>query len=269
VKDGVWKIGEGDAAKPWWSGIQEQPIKEYMEAKNYATPDEAARAAWNAHKMNTMAPEVQAVIEGKATPEQMNSFYSKLGRPEAPDKYNIKPLEGTTPDEGLMKFGKELFFELGANDAKAQAAYEKWEKHVAGMNAQVIEQERVANETALKTLETKWGADLEANKAAGLRAMQALGLDAAVQEQLDKNIGVAAVVELLAAIGKKSAEGGFVSTGKNTDPDDPTNLSPEQASQRITTLQADPVFWGQYTNSKDPGHANAVQKMERLYAKSK
>lgn len=265
----VWKIGEGDKAQPWYSSIPEEPVRELMKVKNYKNPAELAMAYHNANKMINGSGDVVVMPKADAKPEEWNAFYTKLGRPESPDKYEFKHPDGTKPDEGLVKLGKELFFDMGATPAKAQAALDKWEKFVAESNAARVEQERVENDSQIKALETKWGDQLEANKAAGNRAVKALGIDAALIEKIEANIGSAAIVELLAAIGRKSDEGGFKGGGNNNgDPNDVSTMSKEQASAKIVELRGNAEFDKKFTDSKHPEHAAAVALMERLFAKA-
>ena len=42
-------------------------------------------------------------------------------------------------------------------------------------------------------------------------------------------------------------------------------LSPEEAKAEISALQADETFTKAYTNQHHPNHANAVDKMTRLF----
>lgn len=265
---GVYTIGEGENAKPWYEGIQEEPIREYMKEKNYANPYEAARAAWNANKLNKITPDIQAVLDGKATPEQEAAFYKTLGRPDTPDAYDFKVPQGVETDEGLMKFGKELFHSMGLSPAKAQAAFDKWQEFATKTNATATEAIRVQNETELADLTKRWGAELDANRAAGNRAVQALGLSPELIKRVEDNMGSAAIVELLAAIGKKSGEGKMVGTGTNVDPNDPNTMTKEQAAAKIKELQSDASFNKKYTDKTDPGHRDALTLMEKLFAKA-
>lgn len=270
-KEGLYTIGEGDNAKPWWEGIKEEPIREYMKTKNYANPEEAARAAWSANKLLNERGDPNSIIAPKpdAKPEEWDAFFNKLGRPESPDKYEFKHPEGVTVDADLEKLGRNIFHNLGATPAKAQAAMDMWNKAVMEKTAANAEAERVANETELGELAKTWGADLDKNKAAGERVMKALGLDAKFMEKIEGQIGSAAVVELLAKIGRKSDEGSF--KGGDTPPGDPENvdlMTAEQAQAKITQLQNDTEFQKRYTNKQDPGHAEALAKMEKLFAKA-
>lgn len=267
-KDGVYKIGEGDKAQAWYNAIPEEPVRELMKAKNYANPNELAMAYHNLNKLQNGAPDVLPAPNWD-DPKSVDAFYNKLGRPETADKYELKIPEGVQPDEKFLKVGKEIFHKLGATPAAAQQALEHWEGFVTDYKTTEMETERVENDKAISALETKWGAQLEANRAAGQRAVKALGIDNALIEKVEANIGSAAIVELLAAIGNKSKEGAFVGNGSNnSDPNNPEGMSAEQAKARITALQGDSAFQAKYTDKNHAEHKDSVELMERLFAKA-
>jgi len=267
----VYKIGEGDKATEWWNGIPEEPVRELMKTKAYKNPSEVAMAYHNLNKLQNNAPDVLAAPKWDDA-DSVNKFFTKLGRPETPDSYDLKVPEGVQIDENFMKIGKEIFHDLGANPALAQKALDKWEGFVATQKAAEVAKEQQINTEELTALEKKWGdsATLEANRAAGQRAVKALGLDTAVIDKIESKVGSAAIIELLAAIGKKSGEGnGNVGSGNGGgDPNDPNNMTKEQAKSRITELEGDTAFMAKYRDKNAAGHAEALSLMERLYAKS-
>lgn len=273
--EGVYKIGDGENAQPWWAGIQEEPIREYMEAKQYATPEEAARAAWNANKLLKNQENALIAPGEDASPEDWNNFYSKLGRPEKADAYDLKLPEGVQLPEEILNettpLAKEILFELGATPEKAQAAYEKWVNLERTYEQKAMEAERAANEQALGELTQKWESEEKLNemRAAGQRAVKALGLSNEKIEAIEAQVGSATIVELLALIGSKAPEGTFKDTGQGTgDPNDPTNMSPTQAQQTIERLQGDDKFQKAYTDKNHPEHASALKRMEALFIKA-
>lgn len=68
----------------------------------------------------------KVVIPGeKATEEELNAFYQKLGRPESADKYEIKLPEGQQLDEGFAKGFKETAFKSGLSP-KQVAGLAEW-----------------------------------------------------------------------------------------------------------------------------------------------
>lgn len=269
--EGVYTLGEGENAQPWWAGIQEEPIREYMEAKQYANPEEAARAAWNANKLLQGKDDAVTLPNENSSPEDWNALYSKLGRPDKAADYEFKFDDSVKVNEQVMEFGKELFHELGASPAKAQAAADKWNAFQAEIEAAYIQQEREANDAALNALTAKWESEQKLNEmqAAGKRVVEALGLSTDAIQAIEASIGSAPLVELLAMIGSKSPEGTFKASGSGSgDPNDPANMTSEQAQATITKLQADEKFQEAYTNKQHPEHGAALKRMEALFAKA-
>lgn len=258
---------QGD--KPWWDGVQEQPIRDFMQAKNYKDPNEAARALWNLNRVTTIQGDVQAVFDGKATPEQEANFYSKLGRPASAEKYDLKPGEGVEVHAELDKAARTFMFEAGLTQKQAAKVYEAHNKAVIAINAAQAEKERADNETALKALETSWGPELEANKAAGMRVLEALKLPDDVMQKIESSVGVAGVVQLLAAIGRKSGEGTFKGGDNNqADPNNPDTMSAEQAKARVQALMADTDFQNAIQDKKNPDRKAKLEYWEKLNARA-
>lgn len=257
------------APAAWWEGkVTEPEIVEFAKAKNYASGEEALRAAWSANKMNKLEPAVQAYLEGKATPEQEAAVLNKL-RPESPDKYEFKHAEGVVVDQNLEKLGRNIFHTLGVPQAKAQVAIDMWNKAIAEQNTANIEASRAANDKAVDDLKKSYGDNLNAMQAAGERVVKSLGLDAAYLTKIEENIGGAAMIELFAKIGMKSAEGKLVdSQNPPGNPDDPNLMSPEQAAAKQVELRGDPEFMKKYEGKDHLEHATALKLMEQLAAKA-
>jgi len=266
--EGVWSLGEGDTAQPWHATIPEAEARQHVEAKGYKNPAELALANYNLTKLQRGDPTVIGLPGSDATPEQMGEFYGKLGRPDAPEGYEFQFADGVQADEGMMQFARSAFHEAGLTPAQAQLVADKWNEFAAqqseGFQTQITEH----NDQELQALQTKWGGDLEKNKAAGQRAVQALGLDAELIGKVEQQIGSAAIVELLATIGRKSDEGGFTTSPQGGDPNNPDTMTKEQASAKITELQVDQEFQKKYTDRNHPGHKDAVDLMQRLFARA-
>lgn len=261
--------GGGQAA--WWEGkITEPEVVDFMKAKNYQTPEDAARAAWSANKMMKLEPAIQAFVEGKATPEQEAAVFNRLGRPESGDKYELKPGEGIQVDPGLDKLARGLFHDAGLNQKQADKMFQGWNKAVAEMNAATMAAESAANEAAVSELEKSYGADLAKNKAAGLRVMQSLGLNEQQMDAIQKNIGAAPLIDLMVRIGLKSSEGNFQGgNGGGGDPNNVSGMSKEQAAARIAQLQIDTDFQAKLKDTSNPEARKAALTLwEQLHAKA-
>lgn len=262
--DNAWKIGEGDKAVDWWDTIPEEKVREHVKAKGYKNPAQLAMGNYNLTQLQTgTAKDVITLPPEGAKPEEIDAFYTKLGRPESKDKYELKMPDGVTPDPQFVEFGKDIAFKLGLNPKQAQMLADEWNGFAGKTNEGAITQQQEANAQALAALQTKWGADLEANKAAGLRVMQSLGLPDATVSAIEGSIGSAALVELLAMIGRKSDEGKFVSGGGSS-VDNPSTMTQAQAQSTITALQGDETFLAKYRDAKHPEHKASVDRMLAL-----
>ncbi len=268
--EGVWKIGEGEAAQPWYSTITEPEARAHVEAKQYANPAELALANYNLTKLQRGADDIISLPAKDAPPEAWNDVYAKLGRPEAPDGYNEALTFGddVKVDPATLEFGKKAFHEAGLSPTQAKKVAEAWNTFATEQEASFLAQAQQQNQQEIEALSSKWGADLEKNKAAGQRAVQALGLSNEFIERLEGQIGSAPVVELLAMIGRKSDEGGFTAGSTQYDANNPATMSKEQATARIAELQGDAEFQKKYTDKNHPGHKDALQLMERLFART-
>lgn len=263
-----WSIGEGDKAKPWWNAIPDEPVRNLLDAKKYANPTELAMAYHNLNKLQNGAPDVLALPGKDATDAQWNDFYTKLGRPTDKAAYDIKFPDSMKTDTTGVDFAKGLAFDLGLSPKQAQKMADKWGEFVTSTNTRLATENQTKNATELAALEAKWGARTSEYKAAGERVVKALGLSAETLDKIDRNIGVASLVELLATIGMKSAEGKMVDSGQNTDPNNPDTMTKEQAAARIAQLQGDTEFQKKYTDKAHPEHAAAVDIMLKLHAKA-
>lgn len=266
----VWKVGAAGQERPWWESIAEQPVRDHIAAHQYKTPAELAMANYNLTKLQTGAGDVVALPKADAPPEAWNTYYEKIGRPKDANGYTDAVKWGDKPDQTFVDFGKSAFFDAGLTPQQAQKVVEKWNAFAATQGQQAQAAEVTANNTAVDTLLSSWGPELEANKAAGHRVIESLGKDAApILAKIDAMIGAAPVIQLLAMIGKKSSEGGFVApTGGGGNPNDPSQMSKEGATARIAALNADPAFNAKYLDKKHPDHAAAVQEMNALYARA-
>ena len=81
------------------------------------------------------------IPEASAPKEQWDAFYKTLGRPEQPDAYQFKPLEGQKTDENFDKTIKSVFHEAGLTAKQADIIYSK-------VSAQLMESSKAQRESA-------------------------------------------------------------------------------------------------------------------------
>lgn len=263
--EGVWQTGAEGEQGDWWNGIQDTDVREHLAAKQYANPAELARANHSLTKMHTGDPNMISLPKDDASPEDLNAFYNKLGRPAEAKDYKFDFAEGTETNDGMVEFGKTMAYDLGLNPKQAQAMADKWGAYVTQENQAQLDRMETENSADVDALKTKWGADLDKNLAAGKRVVESLGLDPSIIDAVDGNIGSAAVIEMLAAIGLKSGEAGFTGGDGGGDVNDPASMSPERAQARIDELQGDAAFQARYSNPDMAVRKTAMDELEKLY----
>lgn len=251
---GIWNVGD----KPWWDGITEAPVKELMDAKKYANPHELAMAYYNANKLVSGAADAVIVPAPDAPQEKWDEYYTKRGRPATADEYKFQHKEGITVDPTMEAFGKKLFHSVGLNASEAQKAVSQWNDFIGEYNAAIVKQQQATNDAEIVALEQRWGPELKANLAAGNEVLKVVGIPEALVARVEDKIGSAAVIELLAMIGKATPGGSFKGGGNGGG--EPTG---EAAKAEITKLQTDPSYF----DKNHPQHKETVDKVARLWAR--
>lgn len=96
-----------------------------------------------------------------ATPEELDKFYNKLGRPETPDKYEIELSEDIEYDPEFLNSFKNTAHKLGITQkqAKDMISWYNTEVQRISTNLQKADEERIAKATA--ELKARWGADYD------------------------------------------------------------------------------------------------------------
>lgn len=116
-----------------------------------------------------------------AKPEELAEFYSKLGRPETPDKYGLKinpdlklPEADAKVIEQLTPVFSKAAHDLGLTPKQAQGLMD-WFGADAANNAQArVAGQAKAVETNTAALKTDWGADYDKNLSITQRAFKRL-----------------------------------------------------------------------------------------------
>ncbi len=113
------------------SGLSEGTRK-LIETKGYKSPEDIAKAYIN---MEQKFGSMLAPPAPDAPAEEWAKVYSKLGRPESPDKYEFKRPEGLPADitysDELAKAAKPWMHEAGLNPKQAQSVHDKFVGYVA------------------------------------------------------------------------------------------------------------------------------------------
>jgi len=182
-----------------------------------------------------------------------SAVWSKLGRPENPDGYEL------SEEQDIAKSAKEAFFNAGLTKKQASQLQEWFEKYALDFDK--ANKEKYAQELderngkAIETLKKEWGANFESNAELCKTAVRKFEI---TDEQLD------AIGDI---IGPDKVAKMFLDMAVRTDADKPLTgyesggkETPEQAKARIAELQSDSSFMAKVAaNDKE-----AVAEMIRL-----
>lgn len=268
-----WKVGEGDKAAPWYSFLPEGDTKTLVSDKKYANPVKLAEAYVELNRRASHINDANTLVmpaEG-APQKDWDAFYMKQGRPaEAAGYKDVKWGEGADPR--MVSFATDLAFTLGLSPQKAELLATKWNEFAGSINTESEAEQTAANDAAVATLKAGWKGNWDTDMAAGDRVLKALKGQGVTEEDLaaiERHVGVAPVVKMIAALGKLSGEAGFVMTGGlGGQPGDVNAMTQEQAAAEITRLNADKDFQEKYLKSTHPEHQQAADRMVALYVKA-
>jgi hypothetical protein len=161
-------------AKTWKEAISEE-FRSDPNISKFTEIDALAKSYINATKM--IGQDKVAVPNNNSTEDQWNEVYSKLGRPESPDKYELNAKSDVVPiDETAIKTFAETSHKLGLNNRQAQGILEFYKNSMEGSAQQSKIDMETAQANAEQQLRQEWGKTFEDNvRKAGSLAKANLG----------------------------------------------------------------------------------------------
>jgi tellurite resistance protein len=197
-------------------------------------------------------------------PHAWDRFYNSLGRPEAPDGYDLAPPAGMP--EGLYsadmaKAYSEAAHKAGLSAKQAHALHD-WFVGLSANAARARDAQQARERDGLETeLRIEWGADYGAKLAAARRAARAFS-DGDTLDKLEQTLGGAAMVRMFANIGEQMTEDRLIGAGGGD-----TIAGPEQAKAEIARIRGEALKDPKHAlNDRfHPEHGRIVAKLEKLY----
>lgn len=194
------------------------------------------------------------------SPDELDSYYTKLGRPEQADGYKIEVPENANP-EGIQWY-KNLAHKAGLTEKQAKEVFGEYMNFENQIREQHMANLQKARDDSIASLKSEFGAGFEKQLSFAKRAVQEYGgedLKAALdQTGLGDN---PALVKAFARIGKELTESNLA-VGSNPAQ---FGLTPSEAQNKINTLLNDPNFKKRYYNAHVQGHKEAVKEIQELY----
>lgn len=204
------------------------------------------------------------IPDSDATPEALNSFYSRLGRPETPDGYEISPAEGSTvkaDDPWLGEFKKKAF-DLGLTKSQTAALAQELITQTDNSFAEATQAAKQAQEETMAALAKDWGGKTEERTKLAQQLVAKYGGEELQQLLTDSGLANdARLVKFAYNLAAKLQEDNVPGKGSGFT----AEPAPEDARKEIDRLRGDKEFMNAYLSVISPGHKAAQDKMASLY----
>jgi len=247
-----------------WHGITDPDAAAYVTNKGWQSPADVIKSYQGAEKLIGRDPSTLVQLPRADDPEGTRALFQKLGLPESPDKYDMKvglPKDAAI-NEDFAKNMQGLLHKAGIVPSQAQEL-------IGGYNAMLLAQQEqaakdyelnvAADKQALKD-EWKGGYDRMFNRAQN--AATKLGFTPELVDAIEKHVGYAGTYKLLADIGAKLGEDGFVGEGKTNFEGE---LTPAEAKNQWDSKKLDQNFMAALTDASHPGHKAAQELQTKLF----
>lgn len=198
-----------------------------------------------------------------ATPEEIDAFHTKLGRPEKPEGYGfVKPAtlpEGVTWNDDLVGWFGKSAHAVGLSKAQANSLLNAWNDN---QFSQAHEGQKVMK-AELGKLQEEWGDRFDGRVELGLRGIERiLPAEEATQfKSLMDSTGLGnhpLMLRFAYQVGNLLKEDGYImSDGKGG------IMGADSAKTKIEAVNADPKH--AYWDETNPGHKAAVAEMSQLF----
>jgi len=246
---------EGDEA---WKNSLPDDLKADQTVRNVKTIPDVVKMMLHAQK--TIGAD-KIVVPGKhATDEDYAKIFDKLGRPAAPDKYELKIKEGAAPKELIEGF-KTAIHGAGLLPSQAQKVFDWMQAESDKANEASLASQKAATEKVTEDLKKELGqAYLPKMVAAEAALKNVIGDDALAKEIIEDPVlgNHPKFLKLALKLGELMKEDSDGSEGR---PDGA--MTPEGARKRANEIMMDAK--SPFMDGTHPNHALAVQEMQKLF----
>lgn len=248
--------GAADGAQDWRASLPEDLRSEKSFEKFKGIPDlaksytELEKSMGNAVRMP----------KAESKPEEWDAFYSKLGRPESPDKYELKRPEnpaGGQWDEGLEKEFRTAAHASGLQPRQAQGLLDWFNK----TQTERLTAYTKGMEEGVGKLKTEWGAKFDEKLGMAARAVKELGGDELKTMLEDTGLGNHPVlVKLFAKIGESMMEDTIIAGDTHME-----DSSKEAIQLKIDAIRRDPKHPFNDSKASPAAREAALKEMSGMY----
>jgi len=241
-------------ARSWKETISEE-FRNDPNISKFTEIDALAKSYINATKM--IGSDKIAVPTNNSTEDQWNEVYSKLGRPESPDKYKLDFKSEVAPvDEQAIKSFAEVAHKTGLNEKQAQAILDFYKQNSENSVQQLKIDTETAQAQAEQQLRQEWGKQYESNITKAASVAKANMSGDVLDMQLKDGTRLGDHPEVIKGFAKIA---GLLSEDKMATPESETVDQGRDLETEISKIVNDRS--GPYWNKTHPDHSKMVQQV--------
>ena len=186
-----------------WTAAFDEDTNAYVSNKGWKEPSDLLMSYRNLEKFAGGAKNLLELPPEDASPDALEAFYTKLGRPANPDEYGFKVPEGGSPE--MVEWFKSAAHKHGLNTKQAQSLFNEFNGMSGSMQEKFQAQMAQESEKAIGSLKQEWGQAYDQMIGAGRRAATALGYDAGKLSAIEDKLGTAEMLRLFLPEGSNEA----------------------------------------------------------------
>jgi hypothetical protein len=214
------------------------------------------------HGQRMVGADKVVIPKDDASPDEMNDFYNRLGRPEKYELSRPDLPEGLEYNQDMETAMLKLMHESGLSQKQAQNLFTGYMNYIGkghqdmtvGRESQIAEWDR--------EIKQEFGAAYDERIDAAQRAAAEFGGEQFLGWLDETGLGDHPMfIKMFSKIGMGIMEDSADTSGRGNS----FTLTPDAARQEIARLQRDPNFMKQYNDSETDGHAAAIEKMQALF----
>lgn len=257
----------GGAAAPWHGFTAPEDVA-YVTNKGWTGVGDVVKSYRGAEKLIGKPADSLLTLPQEGDQAGWDAVYSRLGRPESPDKYDLMTgaPEGAQADPDVMKHIGGLFHAAGLNAKQASLIAKGYNEFVAQRAEQEMKDYNLNLQADRNTLQQEWGGGFDRMMGTAKMAARALDLPEAAINGIEAELGYANTMKLFAQIGQKLGEDKFVGGEGGGAARFDAQLTPQEAGAQISQMDLDPNVRAALTNRDHPAHKATVAKRSKLFS---
>lgn len=175
-----WVNDKGEFSEGWLDRLPKELAEHKQILGQFKDIDGALKTLVSQQKMLGKKADAVIIPDDKATPEEKAAFLRKMGVPESPEAYQLRPKDlpaGLEWDDNIAKEFNAAAHEAGVTPAQMDKIMSKYAAFEAQKAEAAAQQTKAELEAGRKALAEAWGDKFDIELSVARRAAQVAGVD--------------------------------------------------------------------------------------------